>query len=875
MTANKSASQHKPTVADVMNTVSNNHRNYCDKVMISYLQTNHSGGNFVNGEVDESERFKRIKNSVEQIKQLKNEFDNHIEHMMEDLTPVIKIQNKDVEGVGLTISFLVKYALDNTLPIPDSIPGKDLAVTHISLAIGSIMAKTFYEIWSEIFAQQNKPAMDSKKFQEALESSGFLAISESLIEKFIKLFYYRESLLFGRSNDVNIDMLATFKNKHNLSALDYNIAVETYFLEALDNLFNEAFAAIYKYNDQKIEKKKNNCSWTSLFQQYFSKVEVEVESYTQKMQVDFLKQFNGFLVKQMDEPTAVARHPYLTASVAGLTAGAIALGAAAIIGAPITAGVAAIALVATAVTAITSYFSVSNIESIKYKRGKDNRQGLDKIAQRIDQEAIRLKGQININKPTSVVDIAELEKYNKDHCDGMVYNAYIFVGSSQSWLQEYAARYRHSKRIETDLGKNAVAPIAKTSQRQTNDFVLMLIKKANNKAFEECIAKTKAYLNDTKQHDFIQKFHIKEKIKDQLLEIAARLPRDKQAPQALIDFYVELGGVENDLTQIKVLRCDNLKTEARKVNIAFAKVSKEDQIFILRGDSQFRDTLGLPADGNTPMLNQHNIDKYLNNSFDFLFSLLQKPVIHSGDDNSQGKGSIKHNNEFTIYHVLLLKQLADCIGPNNQMIDKETKLKIRIFLKERLLIDPEILLTESFANRLVIGDTASLDNISDLIRQHIAYTSPLYTPQKMLAYAVQKYVKSNDILFAVHQQGANFIPEASQAYVDKIDKSIKATVDFVQKLKNDSMMTNTGAFWFYLREVRQEIRATLKLLHDELTNKSPFLIKAKGELEQLGKDLANYDSMSQKRQSEDITFCQSYSENRDSFKSCLSNMVTQ
>ncbi|WP_440617701.1 hypothetical protein [Cysteiniphilum sp. 6C5] len=827
MTGDKREYQQKPTVVDAMNMIKKNHQIYLEKVMITHFQA-------VNPDV---QNVDHIATSVDQIEQLQQDFDRQLETMLQDLTPATKIKNGVyATGVGLTTGLLVKYALDNTLPIPDFVPGKHLAVTGISLAIGSVMAKTFYDVWPGVQGQRTKPAMDSELFQKELEASGLLALSETLIKKFIKLFYYREFLLFGKSNDLTGDMFTLFKERYkkskgNLSALEYSVAVESYFLKTLNNLFNDTFNIIYKDHDQKIQDDKNSYSVTRLFKRYFDNV--NSEAHTQKLQVDFLKQFSGFLSNKIDEPTVAAQYPHLTASVAGLTAGAIALSGAAIIGVPITLGVAAIALVATAVTAITSYFSVSNIQAIKYTRSDKERQDLSNISQTLDQEAMRLKAQIDINIKTTDSDITDLDNYRKNHCDGLIRNAYILVGSSQSWLQEYAARYRHSRRIETDLGHNVIQPIAQTSQRQTADFVQHLTKDIDGKDLKTCVDTTKAYLNDTKNQDFIQKFHIKEKIKDQLLEIASQLPRDQQQPGWFIDFYVELGGVANDLTQVSILKATDLKTEASKINTAFAKVSKEDQVYILRGDNQFRDVLDLPADSNRLQLNRENIDKYLNSSFNFLFSLLERPVIPLNDDSSQLQEPIKHSNEFTIYHTLLLKQLVECIDPNNRTIGEETKSKIRIFLKERLLINPEILLTESFANKLLIGGTPSLDNLFDVVRHHIAYTSRLYTPQKMLAYAAGKHVENRDYLFALHQQGTNFRPEASQAYMQKITKSIEVTMDFVEKIKNDPMMTNTGALGVYLYEVRREIDLTLKLLNDQLalkTDQNTFLFKSKEKL---------------------------------------------
>ncbi|WP_440616478.1 hypothetical protein [Cysteiniphilum sp. 6C5] len=767
--------------AQSMKNITQNHKNYLEQVMKTNITREFSKKNVTD---------EKIKLLMMQFEQSSSKFSASIDTLLEGASVSSQIKTRVLSGVAGVVSGLVaRSALNEILPIPDFTPGKNLAINTISVALGGVVANAFYNILPE----KTRPARDSEAFQQQFKESGFFALSNDLTEKFIRLFHYRESLLFGKQHNMPIDMRAEFKESS--STDEYKIAVETYFLTELDKLFVNTFKDIYEIHDEKIQNDKNSYGMTRGIKRYFD--DVDPDNFTQKLQVNFLTQVSKFLTNQADEPSVYAQYPFLAASALGLAAGALTIAAA-----PVSAGI-----VSGVLMGVFAYYLPSNIESLMYSHSKDERQTLKKITQAINDEAIELDRQTKQVMPTSNSSINQLQNYVSNQCDGVIYNAYILVGSTQSWLQEYAKRYRHSKRIETDLGANTIEPITKTADRQAIDFAKLLAANINDSTFEKCIQKTQEYLNNRDNSSFIEKFGVKAKVKDQILEIVATLPKDKVLPQYLTAFYVnELGGIAHDLTQIRDLKTNEALTDAaKKLNTAFGATSLDKQAYILRGDSVLRHLVALPADEKLPKIDENNIDNYLTQSRDFLFSLLKKPDIDLNAENHLEQ-ALTYSNEFSVYHTLLLKQLAKLIDPNNQSVNDKTKAKIHLFLKEKLFVDYSDLLSQAFTDALLTGNNPTLESMRESMRNAMAYTKRFYSPYALITAEAEAFVNNNDkLLFALHNKRVNFMPEASKAYIDKLDKAIESTAKFIEKIKDNQILIGTGAYGVYLYEVQQEI----------------------------------------------------------------------
>ncbi len=796
------------SVQNIMDNVKDNHKNYLEKAMKTQL-------NLTTSVTEVTEKSKeRIKSLMMLLETSYPTFTAQIAPMFEGLSMGAKVKNGVLAiGAGAATGLLVNQALSNAIPVPDFIPGKNLAVAGISVAIGSVVAKAFYDVWPGVSGQVGKPAIDSKDFQEQLNQSGFLELSKDLTNKFIRLFHYRESLLFGKQPDMPIDMRAEFKDdlKDASSADEFKIAVETYFLTKLDEVFRDTFKEIYTIHNEKIQDDKNSSAIMRTVKHYFG--HVDPDTFTQQLQVGFLSEVSGFLAKQMDEPTILARHPYLVASIAGLAAGALVFAIAPV----------SIALVAGVLIGIAAYFLPSYFDSLTFKRSRENREALKKITDAIDNEAVKLRMHTQQVVATSNVDIKNLQNYVSSQCDGTVYNAYILVGSSKSWLEEYAARYRHSTRIETDLGKHAIKPIADTAQRQAGHFTKALITDINDNAFKTCIEKTQAYLGDRNNDAFIERFHVKTKIRDQLLEIVSALPQDQALPQYVTDFYVKLGGVAHDLVQVRALKTDEeLETAAAKINTVFGDVEAENQMYILKGDSTLRALLGLPVDANKLALNKDNVKQYLTQSMNFMFSLLNKSEIDLTTENPKNhlEQVLTHSAEFGIYHTLLLKQLAGLIDPNNKEIDGETKAVISLFLKEKLFVDPNDLLKQAFTDSLLVANKPTLEDFRESMRHAIACSQQCYTSKALLMAEAGVFIDKNDLLFALHASDVNFKPEVSKGYLDKLDKAIASTTKFIEQIKANPALVKAGACGVYLYEAQQEIAKTIQAIEQYKTKNS-------------------------------------------------------
>ncbi|MBK2125246.1 hypothetical protein [Fangia hongkongensis] len=744
-------------------------------------------------------------------------------------------------GAGIGAGIATNYAINNILPIPDAIvSGKSIVATGLSLAVGAAVTKVFYTIWPGISGQQSKPAIDSDAFQKALQESGVLNINKELSNELVKLFYFREALLYGAHHRVNGNMRKIFKKKLkndeiNLSSNLLNTNIESYFLQNLSYWFNNVFQSIYHQNNQEIDAAKKANLLIRGFKQWFRPG--DQQSFTQQLQIEVLKGYSQFLISQSNKTGILATHPYLTASVAGLLAGAIALSAVATMG--ISAGFSLLAIAVTlAVSTVSSYFAVTRIEQLRYVRKDKARESLQRISENINNEAARLKENISNVIDTPKQDIERLnEHYN--HCDGFGHDwfdrqkANILVGSCKSWINEYAARYRHNQQIEIDLGEKLIKPIAETAQRQTADIVKMLDNK-NVWKLKKLIENTKNYLE---QNIHLNKqFYLQDKIKDQLLEISSLSAVGYQFPKLLTSFYQELGGNVNDLLQIRELSADKLQQEAEKINAAYEQQNKESQTnYILRGDDSYRSLLNLSAYNKDLSLNSQNINRYLNDSIAFLFSLQDQSDWVKNSDNKGLDQPLIYSPQFVIYHMLLLKQLIGLIQPNNKVIDNQTKSKIRIFIKEKLLIDNNILLRNCITDAFVTKVSSSLENVTESIRSHMANMSMLYTPEALLLKAFGKENKNR--VFGLHDQTVNCVPEATQTYLEALNMMIKSTRQFIRKINDDVSIQSTGLFNRYLHKVKNEVQ----VISDTLRNRShdQKLVNAQYKLEQFNNELDN------------------------------------
>ncbi|KTD00188.1 hypothetical protein Lfee_1264 [Legionella feeleii] len=848
----------KFTTIEYFRIIKENHRKYLEKNMVTHLERTTA-----------LEQAKLVDKYVARIGDYRATQEHYLNRILDRPSTAAKVGHgvlAGLLGIGVTGATYYAQQIMSPLDVINPLAGpKNMVAGVFSAALGAGASALAYKIWlastlrvgdddayKEFEAQMKKVGFNDKKYEE-------------LSKKLVHLFHYRECLLLDLRDDTKQKMREDFKNKHfpddktfDDKALD--TAIEVYFLAELNKLFNEAFVDIYDIHEEQIQKEKDQYAIINWLKKYFEAPEAR-EQFTQQLQIEFMNQCVDYLTSQMIEPSFVAKHPHLTASISGLIAGSIALGfAAIIIGGPITIGILAIGLVSACLAAVVTYFAINNIESLQFKRSEENRNALKHVRDDIVKESTRLKNLIKDVVPTTGKDLKKLEEYQSAGATKGFLNYFnifnfhkkqVAMGASTAWIREHAIRYRHSKQIEIDLSEQHKGIIA-NGETQTVEMQRLLLEEMRAKVrgslpagLKNFIEDTKAYLIEPGNQDFIKRFELVEKIKQQVLEIVAAVPEgtlQTTLPKELIDFYTlsvadgGLGGLCQDLEQVRSLASiidPKLATDelhpyyqmlvtAQRLNYALTQDPNKKSIFI--GDADYRAMLGLrienPSARIETKINAGNIQNYLNNSFDFLYSL-NKPQKINGSTNLDTP--FANTKEFVLYRALLIKQLAHLADPSNPHVDNEVRREIGKFARDKLYIDPKVVFDDVLHQGLFITEdktslhlkylgrehsVSDLEYIADAIRLDLAYTSKPVTPRMMIAQEAVDFLfdRRGKTIFSYGKSARELPPEASTDYVEKIEDAIETTKAFMFALSERNTLKRTGALASYIHDCVREIK---------------------------------------------------------------------
>lgn len=889
----------KLTTKEYFNLIRTNHKKYLEKNMVTHLEVT---GNLA--------QAKLVEKYVGQIGDYRDNQSAYLNYAIAQPSTAATVGHGALAALlGIGVAGATYYAQNLTSPIDVINPlmgAKNIVGGVFSAAIGTGVSYLAYQAW---LASTGRPANDDarKEFDAEMKKAGFTeAKYEELSKDLVKLFHYRECLLLGLKDNTDKNMREDFKNEHIpgneiFNEKVFNAAIEVYFLDQLNKLFNKAFADIYNIQDDKIRQEKDQYKIITWLKSYFEKPE-ERQRFTQQLQIEFMDQCQNYLASQMVDPSFFAKYPFATSSITGLIAGGIALGlATAIIGGPITLGIAAIGLVITCLAAVGTYFAINNIESLKFKRGVENRSALQHAIDDIKSESKRLKRLIKEVVPTTAKELKQLEEYNAEGVpQGFLAYFNIFstakkqvaMGASTAWIREHAIRYRHSKQVEIDLSAQHQG-IIDNGDAQTAEMQGLLLAEMRTEnrgalptAFKNFIDDTRTYLSNPDNQDFINRFELVEKIKQQVLEIVAVIPEktnQTELPPELVAFYTRpvenggLGGLEQDLKQVRSLarivdpteKADaqhpyhEMLIRAQRFNFALTRAKNE---FILRGDSTYRKMIGLggaPSKRIENKINAGNIQRYLNASYDFLYSLNKGFRI----EGSFSDKPFDNTPEFILYRTLLLKQLASLADPSNPRVTDEVRREISKFAREKLHIDPKVVFDDILHQGLflqkddespklqdvaLVGYPVSeLRYIADAIRLDLAYVSKPITPRMMIAQEASDFLlgKSEKTMFSYEESKQTLQPDATTEYVEKIKDTIATTDEFITEMAKRNTLKKNGALASYIHDCKNEIedlRSTInfrdqqrKLRDDPRFFNSLELAEAEKALDDFQKKLEN------------------------------------
>ncbi len=761
---------------------------------------------------------------------------------------------------GLGIGSLL-FATQQNKPSLDIFGTKTITEGGFAAIIGACCSTLIFAAWS---ASNQKPMHDTaESCITEMAAAGFSANKYvETAKKLVKLFHFRECLLLGLKDNEAVNFRSDFitryfpkESEDKFNGVDFNLSIEIYFLTELNALFHEAFQDIYQLHQQEIQQDRQQPEFIRWLTSHFADKNNQ-RRFTQEMQSNFLGQCIHFLAQEMSEPGWLAQYFYLTDSLAGLLAAAIitSIFATAIPFIPLT-GLIAIAVVSFALGVAASHVAIFCQEILYYKRSQANRTSLHTIIEVISSEQKRLGQLIHKIVATTEKDLKDLHKFEQLSQSTVVQSlcspsqtGHILVGSMHAWIREFANRYNDSETIEIDL-LNTLHPILTSAQQQTTALqgLLQQALLQQNPAVNELlqlqgyVEQTRQFLLDSQQQQFRQTYQMTQKIKEQLLEVLSftSIGKSKHGiPGFLLNFYTDppekggLNGLQHDIALAislapvvqEVIDADanhpyavGLLTVAFELNTRLS--TQPNTAMLLHGDNQYRALLGLPTVGYASaehLLTIHNIDDYLNASFDFLYAL------NHYDSNSDWQLPLQNHEEFIMYRLLLCRQLADLLDPNNLHVDSLLKARIKNFFVEKLCVDPDTAIDDIIHQSWMMGvyqdhrtlqdlwgnhrSIGALSAIAHAIRVDLSYISTPVTPKQLIMLEAKQFLDTHAHPYVFgYESSIDLIPEYSPEFASALTQTIQTTEAFLQFLHTRQLLTDTGVIHLYTAEIKRDI----------------------------------------------------------------------
>ncbi|KTD63219.1 hypothetical protein [Legionella shakespearei] len=712
-----------------------------------------------------------------------------------------------------------------------------------SLTLGKSITEVLFDYFQTQFNGNQEEAQ--KQFAAVVENQSELS---NLIKQeckrisieLIKLFHFREMLLLGKMSrsvtepEVREEFIQRAKLK-NQSAESINIAIEVYFARELSHIFNSGFQSLYQVHDVEIRSELQSpfIKWLN----QLSESEKIRLAFTQEIQLKFMVLSRDFLLEKMNEPGFLAKHSKTFSLIAAtLTAPIIAISLVLMLGTAFMWIATSVAAASFALAGIAAYFAINKLDAIAYKRNLANRTQIQNAITLVNNEFLRLKKEMIERKETSTETIENTRDFGQINRKFLrtVEGAKVARGSISGWLREYASRYRHSKAVVIDLG-DEYKQLMIQSRNQTEE----LIDSINNKEthlLKNWILGTKNYLNKASHRELIKDFELIPKFKEQVLEI---ISQTHYIPPTLLHFYCSpiaaggLGGNESDFAHVKRLiptkekqnpyqfLCDTALNLFKHYEPLYA--SK----LIFLGDPEYRQMLGISRAEYGEPVTAENIDSYLKNSYAFLLSLCGKIAPGLGLDPLQQPARV--SDEFILYRMLLLKQLATLARSENKEVNSEVKLKIKRFIQNRFNQDIKILfdnlanqmfllnkeiqtsLTYKNSDQFVVTDV-ELDNIIQAIRLDVVYNSFSFRLMDVLTYYIDDFLrregKRKCVIFACNRLEQELNPQGTRQFVTLVTDYCTNTSDFLNASTKNRALTATNILECYRYNISLQVYRT-------------------------------------------------------------------
>ncbi len=722
-----------------------------------------------------------------------------------------------------------------------------VAAEIFSITLGDSITEVLFDYFKTQFSGNQEEVQ--KNFANTVEKQKELSElikkeCERISVELIKLFHFREMLLLGKisraSNEPELreEFIRRAKLKKK-SPEDINIAIEIYFARELSTIFNTGFQSLYKIHDLEI-KSELQSSFVKWLNQLSESDKIR-QAFTQEIQLKFMLLSRDFLLEQMNQPGFFAKHAVVISLIAGfLAATAIAITITLTAGVAFLWSIGSLATIGLLIASIGTYFLINSLDFITYKRSTENRTQIQNAITMINNEFLRLKKEIALSKETSIEMIENTRSFKHLNQKFLyaIEGEQVARGSVAGWLREYAARYRHSKSVEIDLGDQYKELILQ-SKRQTDNLVNSINKKETH-LLKHWISGTESYLSKAHHAEIIKEFELIQKIKEQVLSLVSRI---HYTPPTLLKFYCKpiskggLGGNESDFAHIRRFTptppqmgennnpYNYLCTIALNLFKRYEPLYASDLIFL--GDPEYRQMLGISRGDYGVAVTAENIDLYLDNSYALLLSLGNKIGPGLGLDPLQQPARVK--DEFILYRMLLLKQLASLCLTENKETSTEVKFNIQRFIKKRFNLETDVIFDDLANQRFLLNKEiqtslsyrtndqfivtdAELDNITQAIVLDVAYNSISFKLIDVLDYYLDSFLKHRGSqptkIFAYGSSEQELNPQGTYQFYRLISQYCENTSSFLNKSPQIKALTATNILECYKYNISRQVYQT-------------------------------------------------------------------
>lgn len=776
-------------------------------------------------------------------------------------------------GIWSSITSTVSNLFNPTAAVTNAVVS-----TTIGLAFSGLALQWYQERHG---SSPEQAAAFLKEMEHAgFSSEKFAAVASEILE----LSYYRDCVLYGKKADkakgkeIRDDFIVKIAEQRGIlvSQVTPELIKQdmgSLYRARLDGIFHNGLKEIFKDHQNQID---NENSIPSQFFSFMSDLihgdnrsEVRKSRFTQQLMVQWLDMSANLQRKILSEKKWVNRHPIMTAVIADLVAFSVStIGLYLIVPLILTAVGASMAfpvIIPIAICIIVPIISLLITYKVNfYKRNKADRAALEEVATNIDSEKKRVQGLVTQQEVTEKQEVALAENLKDEGAGNKALlwfkNAFHLgdgkltaMGSAYAWEEELSHRYVQSHLIDQTFSTH-ITHIVNEARHQTQRLqscLLHRLRKPGNVGSDvlaQFIKETKQYLavveqeitrakhaepnvlEDAPKKIAAEEYHMKEKIRLQLLEIVSVVPKNTDTntyaiPQDLIDFYTQsLGGSLQDLDAARAMaNTEQMQGQAQTLNNLMEAESKP----ILAGSNNFRAiscldigdrAKGLIGTGSNTHITLQNIKEIVTRSIDFLASLDNQVANKRAPGFSS---QYPRSNESLLYEAMLLQQLAELAHNAEMMKEIVGAFKEKGQWTHEQAENFQRKLHETQRNAYI--DDSPKDKLVHAVRSALLYNLPNVSPESLLNSKLaslnteEQNQLPRDKCFVLNKDIATLLrPTIEPNYLENVQEAIQQTKALTAVLLADENLELREVPESYLNAALFEVDALIQAIDKKL-----------------------------------------------------------